>query len=173
MTSDDDERWREFVARAREIFDLGDAWAAEQADPEGVPVFEGAESWTTAPLRLACVKGRLALDRGDVGAAVIALVEAGHAGRDLEFVKRWLRTFEAIDTERRRRAGSTLIARKAARDRDLFAKLAEAPATYRKNPHAAATWLRDNEHIGDLTRDQVYRRLRKGWDVVENRPAFL
>jgi hypothetical protein len=176
MTSlppDDAERWREFVARAREIFDLGDAWAAEQPDPEGVPVlFQGAQGWATSPLRLACGKGRLALERGDVAGVVLALVEAGHAGRSLEIVKRWLRTIEAIGRERRRRAKGTLIARKDDRDRDLLAKLAEAPATYRSNPNAAATWLRDNGHTG-LTHGQVYRRLRKCWDIVKSRPAFL
>jgi hypothetical protein len=95
MTPDDADRWREFVIRAREMFDRGDAWAAEQANPEGVPLFEGADGWATAALRLACGKGRLALEHGDVAGIVLSLVEAGHAGRYLEIVNRWVRTLEA------------------------------------------------------------------------------
>jgi hypothetical protein len=173
MTPDDASRWREFVDVAREVFDRGDAWASEQADPEGVPVlFEGAEGWATSPLRLACGKGRLALERDDVAGVVLALVEAGHAGRSLEIVERWVRALEAVGKERRRRAVKTLTARKADRDRELLAKIAEALPLRRKTPHVAAKWLCEQGHTS-LSARQVERRLSKVWDVLESRPPLL
>ena len=172
MTTDDAARWREFVVVARELFDRGDAWGSEQADPEGVPVFRGAEGWATSPLRLACGNGRLALERGDVAGVALALVEAGHAGRNLEIVERWIRTLEAVGKERRRRAVKTLSGRKADRDSDLLAKLAEAPPLRRKNPHVAAKWLREQGHT-NLSPRQIERRLSEVWDALESRPSFL
>jgi hypothetical protein len=175
MTSelDDAARWREFAALAREIFDRGDAWAAEQPAPEGVPVlFEGAEGWATVPLRAACAKGRGALERGDVAKIVLALVETGHAGRSPEIVKRWVRTLEAVGKERRRRATATSTARKDERDRGLLERLAEAPAAHRSTPNAAARWLRANGHTG-LSHRHVVRRLRKRWSALETNVTSL
>jgi hypothetical protein len=173
LPPDDAVRWREFVAMARVVFDHGDAWATEQADPEGMPVlFQDAEGWATSPLRLACGKGRLALESGDVAGVVLALVEAGRAGRNLEIVERWTRTLEAVDKERQRRAIKTLTVRKADRDRDLLAKLAEAPPLRRKNPHVAAKWLREQGHT-NLSPRQIERRLSKVWDALKSRPSFV
>jgi hypothetical protein len=160
--SDDAERWREFVALAKEVFERADAWAHAQKDP--VPaLFQGAEGWATAPLRAACVKGRIALERGDVAGVVRALLEAGHGARNLEIVERWIRTIEALGKERRRRSARTLVARKADRDRDLLAKLAKALPLRRRNPSVAARWLREQGHT-NLSPGQVERRLRKLWD---------
>lgn len=171
--SDDAERWREFAAMAREVFDRGDAWAAERSDPEGVPVlFEGAEGWSTAPLRLACGKGRLALERGDVAGVVLALVEAGHAGRNLEIVERILASIERVGKERARHASTTRSARTADSDRKLLSALAKARPADRSTPNSAATWLRSSGH-SNLSHRQLVRRLCKYREILETDVTFL
>jgi hypothetical protein len=172
LPTDDAARWREFVALARDVFDQGDAWGRAQSDP--VPaLFPAAEGWATAPLIWACGKGRIALERGDIAGAVLALVEAGHVGRNLELVERIFASAERVGKERARRAGRTRRRTlEADRDRKLLAFLANAPATYRRNPHAAARWLWEKGHT-KLTRGQVERRLRKYPEMFEDDVAFL
>jgi hypothetical protein len=99
-------RWRAFAAEAGEFFAEGVAWARSQEDPLPA-IFEGAEGWSTTGLNAASIKGRLALQRGDVVAALLALVEAGRFSRDGEIVRRIVGSVErAITTQARHAACS-------------------------------------------------------------------
>jgi hypothetical protein len=162
-------RWRAFVALAREVFDKGDAWAGGQ--PEPMPVLiPGAEGWATAALRRACLKGRRALDRDDVVGVVLALIETGHAGRDVEIINRWLATIDRVEEERTRRRARSRQARLADRDAKLIPLLEAAPEPARLSYVRAARWLRQKGH-SSLSERTLRNRLSAIWPFPKKRPV--
>jgi hypothetical protein len=145
-------RWRELVALARGVFDDGDAWA-DRHDQDA----------DTAPMRRACRRGRLALERGDVAGIARALVDAGRAERT---ARSTALAVAAIRRARQRRRGRTKQATFRARDAEMIEHLKAAPPSALKSNRQAARWLIDNHPVekrgGDMLGErQLIERLKK------------